>query len=90
MKSQTTIAPQSRTLNNTVINLMKAVRTPLMAVANYYGRVLEREISIRQTLCLLNVQMAFVMTVFTGSALLVKLLCLVWFVSAVLRCKREL
>ncbi|MBR1484916.1 MAG: ATP-binding protein [Prevotella sp.] len=74
-----------------VMNLVAdAVRRPLGALSSYYSRVLERPISNRQTLLMLNVQLAFVLTVFTSCSLVVRILFVCWLVGAVLKCKEEL
>jgi len=68
-----------------------SARKPLQRLASYYGQVLERRLSIKQTLCLLNAQLAFVMTVFpVDCAVLLRLACGAWLVSALLKCRNEL
>lgn len=42
-----------------LILFAKAVRKPLAMLAGYYSKVLETEINLRQTLLLLNAQLAF-------------------------------
>lgn len=77
--------------NQLVMNqVMAAALRPLQAIANYYSRMLEQPVSVRQTLHLINAQMAFVMTVFVDSSILFRALCAAWLVVALLKCKSVL
>lgn len=77
--------------NQLVMNqVMAAALRPLQAIANYYSRMLEQRVSVRQTLHLINAQMAFVMTVFVDSPILFRALCAAWLVVALLKCKSVL
>jgi hypothetical protein len=52
--------------------------------------VLERKVSTKQTLLLLNAQAAFVITAFPVEApFVVRLICLSWFVKALFACKKS-
>lgn len=65
------------------------VKAPIAALAKYYSHVLEREISIRQTLLLLNAQAAFVFAAFPADGpFALRALCCGWFAYAVLKCKQ--
>lgn len=75
---------------NTVMNLHAAIIQPLEKLAQYYGSVLGRKLNVKQTLHLLNAQVAFLMTVFPDCAVPVKALCLTWFIAAVLKCREKL
>lgn len=71
--------------------LAKAIRMPLQSLSRYYAAVLERPVSIRQTLSLLHVQIAFVFAVFpVGGPLLLRGLCAAWLWYALKQCRREL
>ena len=63
---------------------------PLMGLTRYYSDVLERQLSTRQTLLLLNAQLAFLMTVFPSMSFVLRILCLTWLVGAVVKCRRNL
>ena len=77
--------------NQLVMNqIMAAALRPLQAIANYYSRMLEQPVSVRQTLHLINAQLAFVMTVFVDSPILFRVFCAAWLVVALLRCKNVL
>ena len=65
------------------------VRKPFVWLTNYYSRILGKEIHIKETLLLLNVQFAFLFTVFPIScSLFLRALCLYWFCHALMTCKR--
>ena len=74
------------------INRIKAlVSKPLCLLASYYSAVLDREISMRQTLLLLNAQLAFVFVVMPSDASLIgRAICCAWFLKAVLACRKAL
>ena len=64
---------------------------PVALLAGYYSSVLERKVSQRQTLLILEAQAAF----FTGILpadipVVVRLLAAGWFVSALMRCRKSL
>ncbi len=69
----------------------KEVCRPIEWLCSYYSNVLDRKLTMRQTWLLVNAQLAF------GAAFLpveapwvVRIGCLVWVVSALLKCKRGL
>lgn len=65
-----------------------ALRQPLSSLTNYYSRVLEQPLNNRQTLLLLNAQLAFLMAVFPVECpLLLRLGFLAWLGSALLKCR---
>lgn len=63
---------------------------PLAGLTRYYSDVLERQLSTRQTLLLLNAQLAFLMTVFPSMSFALRILCLTWLVGAVVKCRRSI
>jgi hypothetical protein len=63
---------------------------PLSGLTRYYSDVLERQLSTRQTLLLLNAQLAFLMTVFPSMSFVLRILCLTWLVGAVVKCRRSI
>ena len=65
-------------LTQVMNTLTTVVEQPVAALANYYSRVLERQVSCRQ---------AFFVTVFSSCGLLLRFACILWLVSALLRCK---
>ena len=73
---------------NTVMNQVSDdVRRPLMMLTQYYSKVLDRKLNLRQTLSLLNAQLAFFVTAFAGCSLMVRAFLFAWLVSALLKCK---
>ena len=70
---------------------MKKVCRPIEWLCSYYSDVLERKLTMRQTWLLINAQLAFGAAFFPVEAPLgVRIGCLVWVVSALLKCKREI
>ena len=65
--------------------------TPARLLARYYSSVLERDITMRQTWRLIEVQIAFFAGIFPADfSVALRLLAAAWFISALLRCKRAL
>ena len=70
---------------------MKKVCRPIEWLCSYYSNVLERKLTMRQTWLLINAQLAFGAAFFPVEApWVVRIGCLVWVVSALLKCKREI
>lgn len=70
---------------------MKKVCRPIEWLCSYYSDVLDRKLTMRQTWLLINAQLAFGAAFFpVESPWVVRIGCLVWVVSALLKCKREL
>ena len=70
---------------------MKKICRPIEWLCSYYSDVLERKLTIRQTWLLINAQLAFGAAFFPVEApWVVRIGCLVWVVSALLKCKREI
>ena len=70
---------------------MKKVCRPIEWLCSYYSNVLERKLTMRQTWLLINAQLAFGAAFFPVEApWVVRIGCLAWVVSALLKCKREI
>ena len=70
---------------------MKKSCRPIEWLCSYYSDVLERKLTMRQTWLLINAQLAFGAAFFPVEApWVVRIGCLVWVVSALLKCKREI
>lgn len=70
---------------------MKEVCRPIEWLCSYYSDVLEHKLTMRQTWLLINAQLAFGAAFFPVEApWVVRIGCLVWVVSALLKCKREI
>lgn len=68
--------------------MKKAATAPMEWLRQYYSSVLEREVTMGQTLRYLHAQLAFVMCVFpTYGSLLVHLGVCAWMLWAVLKCR---
>ena len=70
---------------------MKKVCRPIEWLCSYYSNVLDRKLTMRQTWLLINAQLAFGAAFFpVESPWVARIGCLVWVVSALLKCKRGL
>ena len=70
---------------------MKKFCRPIEGLCSYYSNVLDRKLTMRQTWLLINAQLAFGAAFFPVEApWVVRIGCLVWVVSALLKCKRGL
>ena len=70
---------------------MKKVCRPIEGLCSYYSNVLDRKLTMHQTWLLINAQLAFGAAFFPVEApWVVRIGCLVWVVSALLKCKRGL
>lgn len=70
---------------------MKEVCRPIEWLCSYYSDVLDRKLTMRQTWLLVNAQLAFGAAFFPVEAPWgVRIGCLAWVVSALLKCKREI
>lgn len=70
---------------------MKVACRPIEWLCSYYSNVLERKLTMRQTWLLINAQLAFGAAFFPVEApWVVRIGCLAWVVSALLKCKREI
>lgn len=70
---------------------MKKVCRPIEWLCSYYSDVLDRKLTMRQTWLLVNAQLAFGAAFFPVEApWVVRIGCLVWVVSALQKCKREI
>lgn len=70
---------------------VKMVCRPIEWLCSYYSNVLERKLTMRQTWLLINAQLAFGAAFFPVEApWVVRIGCLAWVVSALLKCKREI
>ena len=70
---------------------MKKICRPIEWLCSYYSDVLDRKLTMRQTWLLINAQLAFGAAFFPVEApWVVRIGCLAWVVSALLKCKREI
>jgi hypothetical protein len=90
MKKEITLS-NSNLVADAMQSLINKVKQPIEGLRKYYSDVLEREITMHQTLLLLNAQVAFVFAAFpVGGPISLRALCCAWFLHAVLKCKRAL
>lgn len=71
--------------------IARQLLSPLAWLRQYYEQVTEHKLSLQETGWLLNAQLAFVMTVFPiETPFATRLLCCLWLLHAVLKCKQFL
>ena len=70
--------------------LVSVVNVPADALAYYYSRVLGRDLNRRQTWLLVNAQLAFFVSAFSSTGLMMRLVLCAWLLQSVLACRRAL
>jgi hypothetical protein len=91
MNNQMIMNTRETRLDVVLNTVATGVRRPLLWLTSYYMRVLERNVSPRQTLLLVNAQLAFLATVLPAECpVLLRLMALAWLVGALLKCKEAL
>jgi len=91
MNNEIILNNREQKLDQVLTQVASSINRPLRSVTSYYSEVLNRKLNIRQTICLLNAQAAFLMTVFpVDCSFVLRLLCACWLVTALLKCKEEL
>ena len=73
-----------------VAALVSVVTVPADALACYYSRVLGRDLNRRQTWLLVNAQLAFFVSAFSSTGLMMRLVLCAWLLQSVLACRRAL
>ena len=78
-------------INNLFARVKKGVMFPVVWLSQYYSAVLNKEVSVKTTLQLLNAQVAFALAVFPANApFILRVVCTAWFATAISGCKRSL
>ena len=73
-----------------IARITKGFGMPLEWLRKYYSQVIEKEITTKQTMLLLETQSAFVLGIFpVDCSLILRAICGGWFVWSLLRCKKE-
>ena len=73
-----------------VARIATLVNAPIEWLRKYYSTIMEREINIRQTWVLIHAQVAFLFAAIPANfPLLLRALCVFWFLYALLHCKKE-
>lgn len=86
----TPCAASGKSVNETVKRMAAKLAAPVAWLGKYYSKVLEKEVSTRQTWLLLEAQAAFFAGIFPMDYnLIVRLLMLLWFVNAAKRCRKS-
>lgn len=89
MEKNLTLQQRETSYTNIITATGRIMKIPFEKLRMYYSSILEREISYRQMWKLLNVQIAFVLSVFPADGpLAVRLACCAWFVYALRSCRK--
>jgi len=67
--------------------LLNVLLRPVEWLAGYYSRQLQQPVGAKQTLWLLSAQLAFIMTVYASSPLLLHIGFLLWFLKSLQKCR---
>ena len=79
------------TLAATVLNVINTVKVPFFMLRDYYSGIIGKKLSCGQTWQLIEVQVAFFLTVFPAECnFLVRVLLLLWFINSILRLRNSL
>lgn len=79
------------TIIEIVTNLVSIICRPVALLSLYYSHCLGREITVKQTWCLLNAQAAFFLTAFpVGATFYMRIVCGMWLLHALRLCKKNL
>ena len=90
MNNELTIKIRDERMNMVINESVMMACRPLRALTGYYSKVLDKKLSTKQTLCLLNAQCAFLSTVFVDCSLVARTFLFAWLVGALLKCKESL
>jgi hypothetical protein len=83
-------AADTKNFSDLLKSYNERAKQPIVILSNYYSKILEEKISVKQTLLLLNAQISFVFAIFPANfSLILRFLFIVWFATAVVQCKRS-
>ena len=75
----------------TVLSVINILKAPFFMLRDYYSGIIGKKLSNGQTCQLIEVQVAFFLTVFPAECnLLVRVLLMVWFINSILRLRNSL
>lgn len=92
--SNETVNSMQRSANSVITTankVLNAAKAPIEWLRNYYSVVCEKELTFRQTMLLINAQVAFIATVFpTNMPIVARMVCCAWLVYSLKTCKNEI
>ena len=78
-------------LATTVLSVINILKAPFFMLRDYYSGIIGKKLSCGQTWQLIEVQVAFFLTVFPAECnFLVRVLLLLWFINSILRLRNSL
>ncbi len=88
MEKEMTLGNSRSPMQGIMGNVCKQLCRPAEWLRCYFSQVLEREVSMRQTMGILHAQLAGTVAVFfTFDSVLLRLAAVLWFIVALIRCK---
>lgn len=84
---QTIVLSRSERNSFSTERIVALVRRPIVTLSRIYSSILGERVTVRQTLLLCNAQLSFLALLMANSSVLLRLVCLVWFGCALLKCK---
>jgi hypothetical protein len=89
MEKEMTLGNSRSQMQDAMESVWKQVCRPAEWLRSYFSQVLEREVSMRQTMAILNAQVAGTVAVFFAfSSVLLHIAAMAWFVVALLQCRK--
>ena len=90
-RSANSMQRSANSVITTANKVLNAAKTPIEWLRNYYSVVCEKELTLRQTMLLINAQVAFIATVFPANMPIVaRIACCAWLVYSLKTCKNEI
>lgn len=85
----TTNNSATRNISEVISSIKGYAIRPIASLSKYYTKLMGEEISTRQTLLLINAQVAAVFAIFPLSySIILRVLFIIWFATSVIQCKK--
>ena len=90
MEKEITLSNSRLSLQDTIANILKLLCRPAEWLRHYFSQVLEREVTMRQTLAIVNSQLSGTLTVFCSfDSILLHFAVAAWFIYALVCCAKQ-
>ncbi len=85
----TTNNPGTHNISEVISSIKEYAARPIVSLSKYYTKLIGEKISTRQTMLLLNAQIAAVFAIFPlNYSIILRVLFIVWFATSVIQCKK--
>ena len=79
----------TRNISEIISSIKEHALRPIVILSKYYTKLMGEKISTRQSLLLLNAQVAAVFIIFPLSySIILRILFIIWFATSVIQCKK--